>query len=179
MQHEFYRQIFAKSSTLNFVKIYPVGGELLHADRQTDKTKLIIAFRNFANAPKACHRDSRKGHTCPDSSNTGKGHTCPDSSNTGILLTFQVNVSLTLLQFNIYNALKMGKKNTGWDLNKKHIFHSRQDAVATKCFTVAPNICESSVWNVLHVTLLAPTVLRWLQNCGKCWHCSLELCFFY
>jgi len=39
----------------NFVKIRPVEAELFHADgrtdRRTDMTKLIIAFRNFANAP--------------------------------------------------------------------------------------------------------------------------------
>ena len=29
-----------------------MGVELLHADRQTDMTKLTAAFRNFANAPK-------------------------------------------------------------------------------------------------------------------------------
>jgi hypothetical protein len=35
------------------VKIRPVGAELFHADRRTDgKKKLIVAFRNFANAPK-------------------------------------------------------------------------------------------------------------------------------
>jgi len=38
------------------VKIRPVGAYLIHADgwteRHTDMTKLIIAFRNFANAPK-------------------------------------------------------------------------------------------------------------------------------
>jgi len=34
------------------VKIGPVGTELLHADVHTDMTKLIVAFRNFANAPK-------------------------------------------------------------------------------------------------------------------------------
>ena len=40
----------------NFMKIRPVGAELFHADgqahRQTYMTKLIIAFRNFVNAPK-------------------------------------------------------------------------------------------------------------------------------
>ena len=40
----------------NFMKIRPVGDELCHADRQTyrrtDIRTLIIAFRNFANAPK-------------------------------------------------------------------------------------------------------------------------------
>jgi hypothetical protein len=36
------------------MKIRPVGNELFHADGQTDRymTKLIVAFRNFANAPK-------------------------------------------------------------------------------------------------------------------------------
>jgi hypothetical protein len=42
------------------MKISPVGAELFHADgrmderagRQTDMTKLIVAFRNFAKAPK-------------------------------------------------------------------------------------------------------------------------------
>jgi hypothetical protein len=39
------------------MKIRPVGAELSHADgrktdRLTDMTKLIVAFRNFANAPK-------------------------------------------------------------------------------------------------------------------------------
>jgi hypothetical protein len=38
------------------MKIHPVGAELFHADGwtdgQTDMMKLIVAFRNFANAPK-------------------------------------------------------------------------------------------------------------------------------
>jgi len=34
------------------MKIRPVGDELLFADRRTDMTKLIVVFRNFANAPK-------------------------------------------------------------------------------------------------------------------------------
>jgi len=37
------------------VKIRPLGAELFHSDRlidgQTDMTKLIVAFRNLANAP--------------------------------------------------------------------------------------------------------------------------------
>jgi len=35
----------------NFMKIRPVGAELFHADGLTDMVKLIVAFRNFANAP--------------------------------------------------------------------------------------------------------------------------------
>jgi len=41
------------------VKIRPVGAELFHSDGQTDRhdsqtdmTKVKVAFRNFANAPK-------------------------------------------------------------------------------------------------------------------------------
>jgi hypothetical protein len=38
------------------MKIRPVEAELFHADewtdRQTDMTKLMVTFRNFANAPK-------------------------------------------------------------------------------------------------------------------------------
>jgi hypothetical protein len=38
------------------MKIRPLGAELSHVDGQTDRrtdlTKLIVAFRSFANAPK-------------------------------------------------------------------------------------------------------------------------------
>jgi len=38
------------------MKMHPVGAELVHADEwidaQTDMTELILAFRNFASAPK-------------------------------------------------------------------------------------------------------------------------------
>jgi hypothetical protein len=33
------------------MKIRSVEGELFHADRKTDMTKLIVAFRNLANVP--------------------------------------------------------------------------------------------------------------------------------
>jgi hypothetical protein len=33
------------------MKIRPVGAELLHAGGRTNITKLVVAFRNFANAP--------------------------------------------------------------------------------------------------------------------------------
>jgi len=33
------------------MKIRPMGTEF-HVDRRTDMTKLVVAFRNFANAPK-------------------------------------------------------------------------------------------------------------------------------
>ena len=34
------------------MKIRPVGAELFHVDGRTDMTKLVLAFRNFANAPR-------------------------------------------------------------------------------------------------------------------------------
>jgi hypothetical protein len=34
------------------MKICSLGPELFHANRQTDMTKLIVAFRSFANATK-------------------------------------------------------------------------------------------------------------------------------
>jgi hypothetical protein len=34
------------------MKIHPVGAELLHMGGWADTTKLTVAFRNFANAPK-------------------------------------------------------------------------------------------------------------------------------
>ena len=44
---------FSKNSRIsNFVEIRPVGAELLHEDRRTDMTKLIVAFRKFPNLPK-------------------------------------------------------------------------------------------------------------------------------
>jgi hypothetical protein len=59
MKLKFARQIFEKYE--NFMKISSVGAELFHADwltdgrtdGPTDMTKLIVAFLNFANAPKS------------------------------------------------------------------------------------------------------------------------------
>jgi hypothetical protein len=56
---------------------------------RTGTTKLTAASRNVVNAPKTRHHGSRIGPTHPD------------SSGWGVLLTFQVNVSALLLQFNI------------------------------------------------------------------------------
>jgi hypothetical protein len=43
---------FRKIKYQNFVKIRPGGAELLYAGGRTEMTKLIVAFRNFANTPK-------------------------------------------------------------------------------------------------------------------------------
>jgi len=43
---------FSKNAQIsNFMKIRPVGAELLHADGQTGMTMLIVALRNVANSP--------------------------------------------------------------------------------------------------------------------------------
>ena len=60
MKLDFLKKFFKKSQIFAFMKIRPVGSELFSADGQTngrtdgqtDLTKLIVAFRNFANESK-------------------------------------------------------------------------------------------------------------------------------
>jgi hypothetical protein len=52
MKLEFSRQISKNTQISNSMKIRPVGTELFHAGRQTDRQKVIAAFRNFSNASK-------------------------------------------------------------------------------------------------------------------------------
>jgi len=56
MKLEFSPNIFGKATNIKFFKIRPLGAQLYHADgwadKQTDMTKLFVAFGNFANAPK-------------------------------------------------------------------------------------------------------------------------------
>jgi hypothetical protein len=53
-----------------FIKLFSVGAELFHedgrTDRRTDMTKLIVAFRNFASAPKnaTLHKVHRSIEAC-------------------------------------------------------------------------------------------------------------------
>jgi hypothetical protein len=52
---------FSKNTEIsNFMKIRPVGAELFHADRRTDMTKLMVAFRDFTNA-----LTNEKSQGCP------------------------------------------------------------------------------------------------------------------
>ena len=48
----FLHRFLKKAEISNFITLCPVGVESLHADGQTGVTKLIAAFRMFANAPK-------------------------------------------------------------------------------------------------------------------------------
>jgi hypothetical protein len=55
MKVEFSGQILEKKKNLqllNFMKTRPVGAELFHTGKETGMTNLIVAIRNFANAPK-------------------------------------------------------------------------------------------------------------------------------
>jgi len=55
MKLEFPRQIFQKYSNFKFHENPSSGSRVVscgQTDGQTDMTKLIVAFRNFANAPK-------------------------------------------------------------------------------------------------------------------------------
>ena len=47
----FPRQILEKYSSIKF-RENPSSGSRVHADGRTDMTNLIVAFRNFSNAPK-------------------------------------------------------------------------------------------------------------------------------
>jgi len=51
MKPAFSGQSLENTEISNLMEIRPVGAELFHADGGTDM-KLIVAFRNFANAPK-------------------------------------------------------------------------------------------------------------------------------
>jgi hypothetical protein len=53
MKFEFSRQIFEKVLNIRLYQSPSIGSRIV-AFRQTDMTKLIVAFRNFANAPKMC-----------------------------------------------------------------------------------------------------------------------------
>jgi len=48
----FFHQVFEKYAKTKFHENPSVGDELLHADGQSGMTNLIVAFRNFAKAPK-------------------------------------------------------------------------------------------------------------------------------
>ena len=53
MNNEFFPIDLSKNTQISkFMKIRPVGAELFHADGQTDVAKVIVTFRNFANAPR-------------------------------------------------------------------------------------------------------------------------------
>jgi hypothetical protein len=63
MNLEFPRQIFEKYSNTKFNENPSCGSRVVprgRTDGQKDTTKLIVAFRNFANAPKMSQFTSKK-----------------------------------------------------------------------------------------------------------------------
>jgi hypothetical protein len=49
---EFSLQILKNTQLSNLTEICVMGADFYHADGQTDMRNLIVAFRNFASAPK-------------------------------------------------------------------------------------------------------------------------------
>ena len=54
MKLDFFDRFSKNTHIPNLMKIRPVGAEFFHSDGLTEMTKLIVAFRNFANALKSC-----------------------------------------------------------------------------------------------------------------------------
>ena len=52
MKLEYLHRCSKNTHIPNFIKIRPVEGDLFHAEGETHKTKLKVAFRDFTNAPK-------------------------------------------------------------------------------------------------------------------------------
>jgi hypothetical protein len=79
------------------MKICPMGGELLHADGQTDMKKLTVAFCNFAKSPRNKRRNTHCRQTIEDVITKDVGtysNFCTLSVNNTVLL-------LTLLSFSV------------------------------------------------------------------------------
>jgi len=49
---DFFSRFSINTQISNITKLRPAGTKLFHEDGQTDMKKLIVAFRNFAKAPK-------------------------------------------------------------------------------------------------------------------------------
>ena len=65
------------------------------------------------------------------------------------------------------NGKDGGRKRTWYILRQRCINPGRSDDWATKFSTVTFNICGFWVYNLLHVTFLAPIILRWLLDSLK------------
>ena len=73
------RRIFQNKKVSSFMNIRQVGAELFHADRRTDMTKLIVAFRNFRRAPKIVslfpHIRAQDRNNCTETARTKQMNT--------------------------------------------------------------------------------------------------------
>jgi hypothetical protein len=123
-----------------------MGAELFHADRRTDMKKLIVICRDFAKALKKMrvidyladylHQSQRRNTTF---------------SRVAVLNNSTTNVIKLLCTKDLNRHYKF-PISTAF-LTFKSGVHKFQ---ATKSFTVAPNICGSSEWNLLQIALLMP-----------------------
>jgi hypothetical protein len=52
------------------------------------------------------------------------------------------------------------------------VFRRQGCTVPRRQVALAPGVCGSSVWDLLHVTLLVPDILRWLREFRKM--CALQ-----
>jgi hypothetical protein len=76
-----------------------------------------------------------------------------------------VYFKLGLIIFVCWNVPRKTKKNLFRDgLLQRCTQPGRQVAMAVKFCTVASDICDDSMWNLLHVTLLASRIFRWLPD---------------
>jgi hypothetical protein len=70
MKLEFSLQVTQNIQVSNFIKVRPMRAELFHADGQTDMMKLIVAFRNFASAPKKSRQTGKVNHIAMNAQHT-------------------------------------------------------------------------------------------------------------
>jgi len=56
------------------------------------------------------------------------------------------------------------RQHTSYNLNQGCPTHRQHGAQVTKLCMVAPNVCKSSKWNLLHTILLALRILRWFWD---------------
>jgi len=95
------------------MKILPMGAELFRADGQTDTTKLIVALRNFANAPKkasfiisvACFTRNQRKEKHSQSTNERTNRLCTTRAEETNLIYFSVVILLYKLQAIRCNSL--------------------------------------------------------------------------
>jgi len=83
-----------------------------------------------------------------------------DASETQVLMLHSITSQMTVVF--IVTAMKTLSFVFKIFFEKKGCTHVSYDiAEVTKFCRVVPDICGDSIWNLLHVTLLVPRILRW------------------
>jgi hypothetical protein len=83
-----------------------------------------------------------------------------------------VNSKLSVIKYFLSEEIREGQVGicfSGWKINSNSGVHKYwAPGLLDDYFrTVAPNICASSVWNLLHVTIQTTRILRWLLDFWK------------